>query len=102
MRASLGRNAGTANTAGLPNITGYAAASDEGGVISWPLFGTHSGALDTEMRPLSAHLSSVYGALQTTVGGINIDASRSSKIYGNSVTVIPDSINIPIIIYLGK
>ena len=80
--------------AGLPNIVGQARrfiAIHEGG---------NSGALfiDNHANEAIAGQSGTNGASYF----INIDASRSNGIYGNSTSVMPDSVNTSTIIYLGK
>ena len=44
-------------------------------------------------------------AVETKVAGVwdslDIDASRSNPLYGSSTTVRPESINLPVILYLG-
>ena len=44
-------------------------------------------------------------AVETKVAGVwdslDIDASRSNPLYGSSTTVMPESINLPVILYLG-
>ena len=44
-------------------------------------------------------------AVETKVAGawdsLDIDASRSNPLYGSSTTVMPESINLPVILYLG-
>ena len=43
--------------------------------------------------------------METKVAGVwdslDIDASRSNPLYGSSTTVMPESINLPVILYLG-
>ena len=36
------------------------------------------------------------------IENLHIDAARSSSIYGNASTVIPNSVSIAVIIYLGS
>ena len=84
---------GTTLTAGLPNIVGQARrfiAIHEGG---------NSGALFIDNHATEA-LAGQAGANGASYF-INIDASRSNDIYGKSASVIPNSVNIQIIIYLG-
>ena len=86
--------AGTVKSAGLPNITGNAAAnvvshaaSDSGiGALSFS-YGGKSGAL-------GAGSSMPYGK-------ILFDASASSSIYGNSTTVQPPALTMKFAIYSG-
>lgn len=83
---------GTEMKAGLPNITGGAAAPNNNGIIQWNTISDHWGAIGTEIRPLSSYFNVSGGGTQTTVGGFNIDASRSSSIYGQSSTVQPPAL----------
>lgn len=77
--------------AGLPNITGSLVGN------RW-LAGSGFGAFRT------AHgENGKYGTdTATTYNVINFNASWSNSIYGNADTVIPQSVNVPIVIYLGK
>ena len=79
--------AGSRNEAGLPNITGttgYDAQSEFGGAF-------YAGA-------------TIVG--QAGSGGsrknLTFDASKSNATYGNSTEVMPNSVNQPIIMYVGK
>ena len=83
---------GTEMKAGLPNITGGAAAPNDNGIIQWNTIGNRWGAIDAEIRPLSNYFTVSGGNTQTTVGGFSINASRSSSIYGNSSTVQPPAL----------
>ena len=89
--------AGGYNAPGLPNITGDGA---------WFLMGLttnlqeFSGALlGKKVKTVQTHVS---GSAASNPSGIAIDASRSNAIYGSSATVMPPSINIPVILYLGR
>lgn len=85
-------SAGGYNAPGLPNIEGYA------------LIHTYSGA--TAGGALSFSNFSMNQPHQTGAnwGGawLNLNASRSNSEYGASPTVMPPSINMPVIIYLGR
>ena len=89
---------GTANSAGAPELAGTFAVNNtydsylvksagSNGVFSWTV---------SNKRHL-AEGSSSGGSLNT----LSFSASKGNPIYGNSNTVMPNSINIPIIIYLG-
>ena len=91
------QTAGGYNAPGLPNITGDGA---------WFLMGLttnlqeFSGALmGKKVKTVSTHVS---GSAASNPTGIAIDASGSNAIYGASATVMPPSINIPVILYLGR
>ena len=82
-----GSRAGLYNKAGLPNITGR---SDLGGIYTAINF---SGAIITE-----EHMGDATSAVHLKVSGdqkakIMFDASKSSSIYGRSITVQPESHN---------
>ena len=88
-------NAGGYNAPGIPNITGtwsgWNIMSVEGG--------GHSGAFQSHWEPNGTV------ALETKTAGVwdnlIIDASNSNPVYGSSQTVMPASIDVPCIIYLG-
>ena len=96
LRASCSSvTAGTTNEAGLPNITGNSNdlpfESD-----SYPDF--YGAFYDSKgYSPEVPNNPSFWENLS-----LGFDASRSSEIYGRSTTVMPESINSPCIIYLGK
>ena len=83
--------AGKVKRAGLPNITGKAYVPDNG-IVQWTLFGNREGALDAEFRQVKNYPSVTSGDFQNTVAGLNIDASRSSSVYGSSSTVQPPAL----------
>lgn len=89
-------SAGAHHDAGLPNITGW--------------FGNVSG----QDRNAGANCAGVFRAsLKDLAGGYGtfyenaefdgyeLDASRSNAIYGASSTVMPASVNLPTMLYLG-
>ena len=88
-------NAGGYNAPGIPNITGawsgWNIMSIEGG--------GPSGAFQSHWEPNGTV------ALETKTAGVwdnlIIDASNSNPAYGSSQTVMPASIDVPCIIYLG-
>ena len=88
--------AGTIKGAGLPNITGTvwtrAWSVDNGGILSSPTgaFGTQAtSSTGTGIAPGGANLKG---------NSLDIDASRSSSIYGNSSTVQPPSVTMRYVI----
>lgn len=83
---------GTEMKAGLPNITGGAAVPDSYGINQWATIGSRWGAIDAEIRDVSLFIATTVGDKQNTVAGFNIDASRSSSIYGQSSTVQPPAL----------
>lgn len=83
---------GTEMEAGLPNIIGGAAVPDSNGINQWNTISSRWGAIDTELRNVSLYFTTIGGNNQYTVAGFNIDASRSSSIYGKSSTVQPPAL----------
>lgn len=96
LRACTGSgNAGGYNAPGIPNITG----DWSGWNIMSIAQGGANGAFQSHWEPNGTV------ALETKVAGVwdnlHIDASRSNPLYGSSTTVMPESINLPVILYLG-
>nr|DAT24627.1 MAG TPA: tail fiber protein [Caudoviricetes sp.] len=83
---------GTEMKAGLPNIKGGAAVPNSNGINQWNTIGSRWGAIDTELRDVSVYFTTIGGNNQHTVAGFNLDASRSSSIYGQSSTVQPPAL----------
>ena len=96
--------AGSHNKPGLPNITGQATAvGNEDGFISPGgnvAAGLVNGAIikGSQCTHGSAISSSNYGKGYA----LGIDASKSNDVYGASSTVMPPSVDIPVILYLGR
>lgn len=96
--------AGGYNAPGLPNITGQATAvGNEDGFISPGgnvAAGLVNGAIikGSQCTHGSAMSSSNYGKGYA----LGIDASKSNDVYGASSTVMPPSVDIPVILYLGR
>ena len=88
------------NAAGLPNLIG--SVSTESNTAS---FLSNTGNLSTSGVFTATHSTraqaSLYGAGQRP-SSLHFDASSSSSIYGNSNTIMPASIDLLAIIYLGK
>ena len=80
--------AGIFNQPGLPNITGGWTGDFSSG---------HYGAFSSSQMSSYGIGNGSYGKMKTTM-----DASRCSPIYGRATTVMPSSINQPIILYLGR
>lgn len=83
--------AGTTNQASLPNITGNASFCGRAGSAG-P--GCLKKSVYSNAAPAGANL---YG-----ISNLIFDASDSNTIYGLSDTVMPNSINFLVVIYLGK
>ena len=96
--------AGSHNKPGLPNITGQATAvGNEDGFISPGgnvAAGLVNGAIikGSQCTHGSVMSSSSYGKGYA----LGIDASKSNDVYGASSTVMPPSVDIPVILYLGR
>ena len=86
--------AGQTNAAGLPDITGYFIGADYNG-DSWEFF---TGAFRDTGYVDSGVVANGTLPIERT---IEFRASYSNSIYGGSVTVMPPSINLPCVIYLG-
>lgn len=80
---------GTANTAGLPNITGEAGNPTTEGTSAISSSGALTATIIASGRAAGSGGSSMK---------ISIDASKSSSIYGNSTTVQPKSLTVRAII----
>jgi len=98
-----GGNAGGYNAPGLPNIQGVSSGDNcltthvlsIGSVWTGPLrvgYNLESAGEVYERR------ANPYEGLY---GGMQFDASRANAIYGASQTVMPASINLSVILYLG-
>lgn len=88
-------SAGGYNAPGVPNILG----SWSGWNILSIEQGTANGAFQSHWEP-----NGVVAAEAKVAGvwdSLDIDASRSNPLYGSSTTVMPESINLPVILYLG-
>lgn len=89
---------GGINQAGLPNITAH--WIDE---IYYIPNGTGNGALSISWGSrTSTYILSTSTTSNKTWVDKDFNASRSSSIYGNSNTVMPYSVNYPVMIYLGR
>ena len=85
-----GKNAGAWNAPGLPNVTG-----SFGGVS---FTGYPTGAFTGGIATGFASTAQMNAERQI----VTLDASRVSPVYGASATVMPPSVNIPVIFYLGR
>ena len=87
--------AGAWNAPGLPNITGKIGTRSSGM--------THVGAfflsLNTEGMKCGTF---VNGVTDKDIYIPTLDASHSNSIYGASSTIMPPSVNTPVILYLGR
>ena len=86
---------GTVKTAGLPNITGDFEVRSMGAstAIINPV-----GAFAPITKTVPSYTALASGTTATERGGANLDASRSSSIYGNSATVQPPALAMQYII----
>ncbi len=83
-------DAGAWNAPGLPNVTG-----SFGGV---QFTGYPTGAFTGGTATAFASTAQMNAERQI----VTLDASRVSPVYGASATVMPPSVNIPVIFYLGR
>lgn len=90
---------GTANTAGVPNITGEWEDLHVP-IVEVPALGQRGAIVANGVSYAISSLAA--GGTGYVWDSINFDASRSSAVYGRSPTVMPASVNYPIIIYLGN
>ena len=95
--------AGGTNAAGVPEISGSFAPqiqnNSETGLNVLPV-GGFSGAFRSQGSALTAWFSP-QGTGKTMERGVTLAASLCSKVYGGANTVMPPSIDIPYILYLG-
>lgn len=89
---------GTVKSAGLPNITGKVGFREQQGSRSLILANEGVFSRNTEPAPDGAYTSVTQGANTTNASFLNINASRSSSIYGNSDTVQPPAVTMRYII----
>ena len=91
-------NAGGYNAPGLPNVVG------EWSNFNTPIMSVPASLPSGAIRlSNSANVNSVLtiGGTGYVWDGISLEASRSNFIYGGSDTVMPASVNLPVILYLG-
>ena len=98
MRAcSSAQSAGTKNEAGAPEIS---ASLEAAGAVAWGspkgafVFSTGSASSPIAASDLNSGIKS-----KTSLG---FYASKSNSVYGGNNTIMPESINLSAIIYLGK
>lgn len=100
INSTINTNAfGTANTAGVPNIVG-GWEDLHVPIVEVPAPGQSGAIIANGIAFANSSLST--GGTGYVWNGVNFDASRSSAVYGRSPTVMPASVNYPIIIYLGN
>ena len=88
-----GKNVGDRLEAGLPNITGHIRAISEN--IQTPNEGIATGAFYLIGTLPNLGVSQNFGG---KLSYVNFDASRSSRVYGNSTTVQPPAVVVKYII----
>ena len=94
---SSAQSAGTKNEAGAPEISASLAAS---GAVAWStpggafVFRTGSASSPVAVSDLTS------GSISKT--DLEFYASKSNSTYGRNNTIMPDSINLSVIVYLGK
>ena len=90
-----GEGAGSYNKPGLPNITGKISARSSG----MAQIGAFFLGLNTDGVPCGTFVGSDSNR---SINVPTLDASRSNSTYGASSTVMPPSVNTPVILYLGR
>ena len=83
--------AGAHNGAGLPEISGKVSR------VFLTLNAKTEGAFNLDDKSVGAQSGG-----ESSINGLIFSASKSNTIYGNSPTVMPDSANQPLMIYLGR
>lgn len=96
-------NAGGYNAAGLPNIVGKLIAQPGTDGVYEPIL---SANIVSQQGSLTAGGTGLFpsggaGSQNVGYGEIAIDAMLSSVIYGGSTTVMPASVDLPVMMYLG-
>ena len=91
------REAGAYIAPGLPNITGSAAYVVNVGLVDAHNHNTVAGAFTRGQQLLALNVAS----MNAPAYALKLDAQRSNSIYGASSTVMPSSVNAPVILYLG-
>ena len=92
-----GQEAGGYNAPGLPELTGeYVSQAGCGAIFNGGLSGVF--AKGTQLSgPVPAYASGSY-----TTWRLKFLASGANRLYGASPTVMPPSVDIPVILYLGR
>ena len=97
-----GGTAGAHHDAGLPNVTGGGTGAnnlttryESPSYVGATMIGSNLEAAGHTFQHIAANGIAVYG-------GILLDLSRGNPIYGNSVTVMPASVDLPVMMYLGN
>lgn len=94
--------AGAHHDAGLPNVTGGGTGAnnlttryESPSYVGATMVGSNLEAAGRTFQHIAANGIAVYG-------GILLDLSRGNPIYGNSATVMPASVDLPVMMYLGN
>ena len=89
--------AGGYNAPGLPELTGeYVSQAGCGAIFNGELSGVF--AKGTQLSgPVPAYASGSY-----TTWRLKFLASSANRLYGASTTIMPPSVDIPVILYLGR
>ena len=81
-------DAGKYHEAGLPNILGSISTGD---IYGGDFFTSSSGSFLNVLEPSGWRANTLQSTITGASSQVNFDASRSSSIYGNSITVQPES-----------
>lgn len=94
--------AGAHHDAGLPNVTGGGTGAnnlttryESPSYVGATMIGNNLEAAGHTFQHIAGNGINVYG-------GILLDLSRGNPIYGNSATVMPASVDLPVMMYLGN
>ena len=96
MPACLEGTAGRHNAAGAPNISGMVDGIIGGSIVKG------SGAFGCDFKNVHDLAASPGSGDQDKQYAVSINATLSNSVYGKSNTIMPSSVNILNIIYLGK
>ena len=91
---------GKSNKAGVPELIGRLSSTNDNDGIQLFEKATANGVFSLEYT--TKKWASDLLETASLPYALNFTASNSNKIFGNSDTVMPASINLPIIIYLGR
>ena len=94
--------AGAHHDAGLPNVTGGGTGAnnlttryESPSYVGATMIGNNLEAAGHTFQHIAGNGINVYG-------GILLDLSRGNPVYGNSATVMPASVDLPVMMYLGN
>ena len=95
-----GSNTGATNKPGVPNLTGTITSTTPY-VSYFVTVAGSDGVFDWTTASRINLVANTSGGRSQSLDELSFDASNSSSLYGASSTVMPASVNQPLIIYLG-